>query len=65
MEVANFQQILTKISDSFDATFQFTARGYLRADRESLNRVAQWWNNYRIIVTLVTGVDTMVVEFRH
>jgi hypothetical protein len=61
----NFSGILRQLSDSFEEVFQFTPRGCLRADRTSLNRISQWWNNNRLLVTLVTGVDTFDVVFLH
>ena len=57
MAETNYAGLLANLSATFEEMFQFTPKHYLKAGNQDLNRVSQWWNENRIMVILITGVN--------
>lgn len=59
------EQAIVVAADGFEQVFIFTERGQLRASRDILRNVELWWNTNRILITLITGVRTQPIRFKH
>lgn len=53
----------THFLDGFETVWKVTVTRSLKCDRESRNRASTWFNNHKIMIMLITGVDLDDLEF--
>lgn len=58
----SFPQQLAAFGASFHPTFVMEADGELAADRAAVLRVVAWWNQWRLLIGLILGVHTELLE---
>lgn len=62
-QVIPVQELYTRFVDGFEHVWQVTKVGSLRCDRETRPRVASWFNTYRMMISVITGVDMGELKF--
>jgi hypothetical protein len=59
----NSPDVIQKYVETFENTFLFTPEGELKTECEDYIRAQQWWNTYRLYVSLLISVDTTSINF--
>jgi hypothetical protein len=55
--------VIQKYVETFENTFLFTPEGELKTEHEDYIRAQEWWNTYRMFVSLLISVDTKDINF--
>lgn len=56
-------QLYLNFVDDFESTWQITKVGSIRCDKETRPRIAKWFNTYRFMIMVVSGVDIDELDF--
>ena len=55
--------IYTQFAIGFETVFQFNNNGTLKCNAHVKDQVATWFNNNKIMIMLITGIDIPDLEF--
>ncbi len=62
-KIISVSELHDNFVNGFESTWQVTKIGSIRCDRETRPTVEKWFNTYRLIIVLLTGVDMPELHF--